>query len=176
MNTIDYFRAERRRLHELFRYSVSDLTIDEWHHTIPGMGNHIAFLVWHVVRVEDSILNLALQGRQPVWKEYNWHERLGLPPRALGVGMSTEEAHAVRINDPVLFMGYVEQVWQESEKYLASITDGGMELSERMVTLQLLGERSALEMIGHACLSHPFTHLGEIALLRGAMGKRGFPF
>src|SRR5215470_5084253 len=98
MNIIDYFRAERRRLHEQLRASVSDLTIDEWHYTLPGMGNHIAFLMWHIVRAEDNILNPGLQGRRPVWKEYNWHERLGLPPRVMGMGMSTEEAHTVRIN------------------------------------------------------------------------------
>ncbi len=129
-----------------------------------------------ILRIEDNILNPALQGRRPIWEEYNWHERLALPPRVQGIGMSTEEAHTVRINDPALFMEYAEQVWQESENYLVSIPDGGILLSERRVTLQPLGERSALEMIGHACLSHPFTHLGEIMLLRGTMGKQGFPF
>jgi DinB superfamily len=176
MNIIDYFRVERRRLHEQFRSSVNDLTTDEWHHTIAGMGNHIAFLLWHSVRIEDNILNIALQGRRPVWKEYNWHERLGLPPRVPGIGMSTEEAHTVHITNPALFMEYVEQVWQESDKYLASITDGGLLLSERVMTIEALGERNGLELIGHACLSHPFTHLGEIMLLRGTMGKQGFAF
>lgn len=176
MNTIDYFRAERRRIHAWLRSSVNDLTIDEWHYTIPGTGNHIAFLVWHIVRTEDNILNPLLQGHRPVWKEYNWHERLALPPRAQGTGMSTEEAHALRINDPALFMEYTEQVWQESDKYLASITDGGALLTERIVKIEPLDERNALEMIGHACLTHPLMHLGEVMLLRGAMGKQGFPF
>ena len=173
MNIIDYFRAERRRLHEELRFAVNNLTTDEWHYTIPGTGNHIAFLMWHIVRTEDILVHVALQERRPIWKEYNWPERLSLPPRAQGLGMPTEDAHAVHINDPALFMEYAEQVWRASEEYLASITDGGARLSEYMITLQPLGERNGLELIGHACLSHPLMHLGEIMLLRGAMNKKG---
>ncbi|TMC21503.1 MAG: DinB family protein [Chloroflexi bacterium] len=175
MNTLDYLRAERRRLHEALRFTVSDLTTEEWHFTIPSMGNHIAFLMWHLVRTEDNVLNPVLQGQRPVWKQENWHERLALPPRLQGTGMSTEEAIALHINDPALFMEYTEHVWQASEHYLSSISDGGALLSQRMITLEPLGERSALELIGHTCLLHPFLHLGEITLLRGALGKQGFP-
>jgi hypothetical protein len=175
MNIIDFFRAERRRLHEELRASVNDLTIDEWHYTIPGAGNHIAFLMWHMVRTEDGILRYILQERPPIWNEGRWHERLGLPPRVQGTGMSTEDAHALRINDPALFMEYAEQVWREFEEYLASITDGGALLSERIVTIQLLGKQmNALSMIGEICLTHLFAHLGEIMLLRGTLGKRGY--
>ena len=176
MNTIDYFRAEQRRLHQFLRSSVNDLTTDEWHYTISGTSNHIAFTMWHIVRTEDNVLRFVLQGRPPIWKEHNWSEQLGLPPRIQGTGMSTEEAHALRINDPAVFMEYTEQVWHRSGEYLASITDGGALLSERTVTLPPLGERNALEMIGHICLLHPSMHLGEIMVLRGAMGKQGYGF
>ena len=177
MNVIDFLRIERRRLHEELRFSVKNLTIDEWHYMIPGTGNHIAFLMWHMVRTEDSILRFILQGRPPIWDEYRWPERLGLPPRVQGTGMVTEDAHTLRINDPALFMEYAEQVWQEFDDYLAAITDGGALLSERIVTIKVLGkDMNALAMIGEVCLSHLFTHLGEIALMRGAMGKKGYSF
>ncbi len=177
MNIIDFFRAEQKRVHEELRSSVNDLTTVEWHYLIPGVGNHIAFLMWHMVRTEDGVLRFLLQGRSPIWHEAHWDERLGLPSRAQGTGMSTEEAHALRIDDPALFMQYAEQVWHEFEEYLASITDGGALLSERVVTIRVLGkEMYALPMIGELCISHLFTHLGEIMLLRGAMGKRGYGF
>jgi hypothetical protein len=177
MNIIDYFRAERQRLHEYLRFTVNDLTTDEWHYTLSGTGNHIAFLMWHIVSTEDGALRFLLQGRSPIWAEYHWRERLGLPSRGQGTGMSTEEAHTLRINDPALFMEYAEQVWREFEEYLAQITDGGASLSNHMIMVKPLGrEMPALSMIGEVCLSHLFMHLGEITLLRGALGKQGFPF
>ena len=175
MNIIDFFCSEQKRLHAALRDSVKDLSLDEWHYTIAGTGNHIAFNLLHCVRTEDNILRYILQGRSPIWNEGNWHERLHLPPRVQGTGMTTTEAQALHINDPALFMEYVEQVWQEFEAYLVAVNDGGAELSERIVMVRPLGNMPAIRAIGQVCISHLFTHLGEIVLLVGAQGKQGWP-
>jgi hypothetical protein len=176
MDIIDFYRLEQKRLHNEMRRGVSDLTAEEWHYKLEGTGSSIAFLVWHCVRTEDGICRFILQGRPPIWNEGNWHERLGLPPRVQGTGMPTEEARALTISDPALFMQYAEQVWQEYEAYLAGITDGGAELSDRIVMVKPLGNMPAILTIGQVCLTHCFTHLGEIAQLRGTMGKKGLSF
>jgi hypothetical protein len=173
MDIIDFFRAEQRRLHSEMRSSIATLTPEEWHYELVGSTNNIAFLVWHCARTEDNILRFILQGRNTIWNEGNWHERLGLPPRVQGTGMATEEARAFHIADIPLFMQYVEEVWREYEEYLAGITDGGAALSERIVTVKPLGEMPAIRTIGQVCISHLFMHLGEIAVLRGAQGKKG---
>ncbi len=89
--------------------------------------------------------------------------------------MQTEEARAFHIANPALFMEYTEEVWKEFEAYLAGITDGGAELSERVVTVKPLGEMPAVQAIGQVCISHLFIHLGEVAFLLGCMGKQGLP-
>ena len=175
MDIIDFYRHEQKRLHDEMRGGVSDLTAEEWNHTIEGRGNSIAFLVWHCARTEDNILRFILQGRSTIWAEDKWHERLNLPPRVQGTGMATEEARSFHIADPALFMQYVNGVWREYESYLAGITDGGAALSERTVTVKPLGDMPAILAIGQVCISHCFIHLGEIALLRGTLGKRGMP-
>jgi hypothetical protein len=175
MDIIDFFRLEQKRIHGWMRRNISDLTTDEWNRTIEGSGNNIAFLVWHCARTEDNILRFILQRRPTIWGDGNWHERLGLPPRVQGTGMPTEEARALRIADPGLFMEYVEEVWREFEEYLDNITDGGAELSERIVTVKPLGDMPAVQAIGQVCISHLFIHFGEIALMLGSMGKRGLP-
>lgn len=175
MDIIDYYRLEQKRLHNWMRRDISDLTLDEWHHTVEGRSNNIAFLVWHCARTEDNILRFILQRRPTIWMDGNWHERLGLPPRVQGTGMATEEARALYIADPKLFMEYVEEVWREFETYLADISDGGAELSEYLVTVKPLGDMPAIQAIGQVCITHPYIHLGEIALLLGTMGKQGLP-
>ena len=175
MDIIDFYRHEQKRLHHAMGESVSDLTPEEWNHTIEGRGNSIAFLVWHCARTEDNILRFILQGRSTIWAEGHWHERLNLPPRVQGTGMATEEARSFHISDLALFMQYVNEVWREYESYLAGITDGGAALSERNVTVKPLGDMPAILAIGQVCISHCFIHLGEISLLRGTLGKRGMP-
>ncbi|HVB75621.1 MAG TPA: DinB family protein [Ktedonobacteraceae bacterium] len=173
MDIIDFFRIEQTRLHNWTRLALEDLTPEEWHHTIGGNTNSIAFLVWHYARTEDNILRFILQGRPTIWAEGNWHERLGLPPRAQGTGMASGEARAFHIADTALFMQYVEQVWREYEDYLASIDDGGKALSQRVVTVKPLGEMPAIQAIGQICITHLNIHYGEIAVLRGTLGKKG---
>lgn len=175
MDIIDFYRLEQQRIHNWMRNSISNLTSGDWHHTIEGSTNTIAFLVWHCARTEDNILRFILQGRQTIWIEGNWHERLHLPPRVQGTGMATEEARTIHIADTALFMEYVEEVWREFEAYLASIADGGQELSERIVTVKPLGSMPAIQAIGQVCISHLFIHFGEIAALQGALGKQGLP-
>lgn len=173
MDIIDFFRHEQQRLHSWIREAVSDLTLEEWNAVPAGNGNNIAFLVWHIARTEDNILRFILQGRSPIWNEENWHEQLSLPKRPQGTGMSAEEARNLRINDIALFMTYVEKVWSEYKAYLASITDGGAELSARILKVSPLGEMPAILAIGQVCISHAFTHYGEIALIRGQLQKQG---
>ena len=175
MNIIDFFIIEQKRLHNWMGASLSDLTPEEWHYMPQGKVNNIAFLAWHCVRTEDNILRFILQQRPPVWNEGNWHERLALPPRVQGTGMATEEARTFRIADTGLFMQYTGAVWQEFEEYLAAITDGGAELSQRTVTVKPLGSMPALQSIGQVCITHCFIHLGEIACLLGELGKQGLP-
>lgn len=173
MNLVEFLRIEQLRLHAMLRDSVQDLTVDEWHFALPGTGNHIAFLMWHCVRTEDNILRFILQGQPPIWNEQNLHERLDLPPRIQGTGMQTMDAQSLRINNPALFMQYTEEVWREFETYLANIQDGGAELSTRIVKVKPLGEMPAIRAIGQVCISHLFTHAGEISTLLGAQGKQG---
>ncbi len=176
MDIIDFYRIEQKRLHDWMRNNVSDLSADEWHYVREGRGNNIAFIVWHCARTEDNILRFILQGRPTAWQEGKWHERLGLPPRVQGTGMATAEARTFHIADLKLFMEYANAVWQEFEDYLASIHDGGAELSERIVTIKPLGSMPAILAIGQTCISHGFIHFGEIAQILGALGKQGLPF
>lgn len=173
MDIIDFFRHEQKRLHQWMREAVKDLTTEEWNTLPTGTGNSIAFLFWHAVRTEDNILRFILQGRSPIWNEGGWAERLHLPARTQGTGMSTDDAHTFRLNDPELFLVYTEEVWREYEIYLAGITDGGAELSARTVKVKPLGEMPAILAIGQVCITHVFTHYGEISLLRGMLDKQG---
>ena len=64
----------------------------------------------------------------------------------------------------------MEAVAQATESCLSGLDDAAL---EQKTTVKPLGEMPVLNAIGNMCLTHGFTHLGEIAHLRGLQGLRG---
>ncbi|MEE9400564.1 MAG: DinB family protein, partial [Dehalococcoidia bacterium] len=58
----------------------------------PG-ANHIAFTLWHMLRVEDWFFHYLFQRVPQVWESEKWHEKLNLPddPRVTGFGYIAEQ-------------------------------------------------------------------------------------
>lgn len=61
-------------------------------------ANSIAWLIWHLTRIEDDHV-AALAGREQVWTAVDWYGRFGLPfdPGAHGYGQSSEDVAAVQV-------------------------------------------------------------------------------
>ena len=172
MTLVEFIQAELRRLHTALDRGVADLTPEQWH-AIPGgnpRANSIAFEIWHYARTEDNIVRFILQGRRPtVWMEGVWAERLGLPPVAQGTGMSVADAQALRINDLDAFGDYVRAVRASTDAYLAQPDAATF---DQPVMVKPLGEMPAVRALGQVVVTHGFTHLGEIELIRTLLGLK----
>lgn len=172
MTLVEFIEAELQRLHAMLGRATADLTPDQWH-TVPAgsaAANHIAFEMWHYARTEDNIVRFILQGRRPtVWMEGGWAERLALPPVTQGTGMSVQEAQAMRIADLPQFRQYVEAVWASTKDYLSNPDES---VFDTPVMVKPLGEMPAIRALGQVCMTHGFTHLGEIELMRTLLGLR----
>jgi hypothetical protein len=166
LTLVEFIAAELRRLHAMLDRSVADLTPEQWH-AVPGgspAANHIAFEMWHYARTEDNIARFILQNRRPtVWMEGGWAERLSLPPVTQGTGMTPADAQALRIADLDAFRGYVADVWASTEEWLANPDASTFDAP---VTVKPLGQMPAIRALGQVCMTHGFTHLGEIELIR----------
>ena len=77
-------------------------------------------------------------------------------------------ASALRIKDVKLFGEYVEKVWASTEAFLATTAPAEL---DRMVTVKPLGDMPGIRALGQVCVSHAFTHVGEIDLLRTLLGR-----
>jgi hypothetical protein len=172
MTLVEFIQAELKRLHAMLDRGVSDLTSEQWH-AIPGgspAANHIAFEMWHYARTEDNIVRFILQDRRPtVWMEGGWAERLGLPPVSQGTGMPAADAQALRIADLGAFREYVQQVWRSTADWLANPDESTF---SRPVLVKPLGEMPAIRALGQVCMTHGFTHLGELELSRTLLGLK----
>jgi hypothetical protein len=170
MTAAEFIRMELTRLHQMVDRAISDLT-PEHLHAVPGGhpgANTIAWGVWHHVRTEDNVVRFVLQNRRPtVWQEGSYAERLGLPPVAQGTGMSTAEAHALRIKDVPLFTEYMRRVWASTEDFMTTADAAAL---DRSVTVKPLGDMPAIRAVGQVVVSHGMMHVGEIGLARTLLG------
>ena len=170
MTLLESLTIDLRRLHEALDKSLTGLTIDQLH-TVPAghpKANTIAWNIWHYTRTEDNVVRFVLQNRRPtVWVEGGYPEKLGLHPAAQGTGMSTEEAHALRMKDPALFAEYMKKTWASTEEYVKAVTPAEL---DRMVTLKFVGEMSVARVLAFVGVTHGFTHFGEIELARTLVG------
>ncbi|HLZ69726.1 MAG TPA: DinB family protein [Dehalococcoidia bacterium] len=169
MTLVEFIQAELTRLHGLLERGVADLSPAQWHMVPAGAGtaNTIAFELWHYARTEDNIVQFILQGRPTVWMDGGWAARLGLPERVQGTGMATAEAQALRIADFDGFAQYRREVWASTDAYLANPDEATFSQPK---LVKPLGEMPAIRALGQVCMTHGFTHLGELELSRTLLG------
>lgn len=170
MTAVDLIQLELTRLRKTLEGSLSGLTPEQLH-TVPAghpKANTIAWGVWHVVRTEDNVVRFVLQNRRsPVWTEGGYGEKLGLPPVAQGTGMSSDDAHALRINDLPLFREYLTRVWASTDEFLATLDPAAL---DRSVVVKPLGPMTVGRVLAQVCVAHGFQHFGEIELARTLIG------
>jgi hypothetical protein len=172
MSRVAFIRNYLRSLQGALDEAAAGLSPEQAHWSPDGTGNHIAFVLWHYSRTVDNIIRFVLQRKPTVWMEGKWDERFGLDSRAQGTGMSPEEASAVSISDLGDFASYMKIVWREADEYLGTVSEGDLEVK---VIVRPLGELTLEEILGTVLLTHGYTHLGEVWLLRGLQGLQGSP-
>ncbi|MEO8266768.1 MAG: DUF664 domain-containing protein [Ilumatobacteraceae bacterium] len=99
------------RVAEHVNEAVSGLDLDALH-TAPEPGsNPIAWLVWHLTRVQDHHIAEIVDEPQ-VWISGNWAPRFGVEPddQDIGYGHSWEEVLAIRAESAAVLVEYYEAV------------------------------------------------------------------
>ena len=170
MPVIDFIRASLQQMHNSYDESISDLTPEQMRWRANDNGQPIAFVLWHYVRTEDNIIQFVLQRKPTVWLEGGWDKKFGLHGTAQGTGMSLQDAQNLRIEPREDWLTYQRAVWRATEAFLADKDDAFL---AQQTTVKPLGEMPVQSAIGMMCLTHGFTHLGEIQHLRGLQGLRG---
>lgn len=165
-----FIRESLKQLHQSYDEGISDLTLDQLHWRATDTGAPIAFILWHYVRTEDNIIQFVLQQRPTIWIDGGWYDKFGLHRTAQGTGMSLEDAQNLRIESLDEWRSYQTAVWRATDAYLSSVDDT---LLDNRITVKPLGEMPVRNAIGMMCLTHGFTHLGEVQHLRGLMGLKG---
>ena len=156
----------------------------------PG-ANTVAWLVWHMARVEDVGVNRFVADRPQVIEE-GWLTRLGVGRRDVGTGMSDAEVTdlSARIDLGAL-RGYWDAVTRRTPEVVASLrgSDLGAVVSEAQVRSVVLAEgavapgaewltefwakgRSRAWILAQTPLLHVYGHYFEARAVAGLWGER----
>ncbi len=167
---VDFMRSSLRQLNSDYKGAIADLSADQLHWRANDRGCPIAFILWHYYRTQDNVIQFVLQRKPTVWLDEGWDKKFGLDRDLQGTGMSRDDAQALRIKSKEDFLAYMHGVAKATDAFLAGLDDAAL---ERTTTVKPVGEMPLHNAIGSMCLTHGFTHLGEIQHLRGLQGLRG---
>ncbi|MEU3980727.1 DUF664 domain-containing protein [Streptomyces sp. NPDC026672] len=149
---------------------------EEVHAVVEGLGpdglnarptpdaNSIAWLIWHLTRVQDDHLADAF-GLEQVWTGQGWQKRFGLdlPRQDTGYGHTPAKVAKVRVDSGDLLTGYYDAVHEQSLAALRPLAAKDLErvVDERWDPPVTLGVRLV------SVLSDDLQHVGQAAFLRG---------
>ncbi|MFI1566602.1 DinB family protein [Streptomyces sp. NPDC020490] len=156
------------RIQEEVRAVVGGLGPDALNARPSGDANSIAWLVWHLTRVQDDHVADAF-GLDQAWSARDWHKRFGLdlPRHDTGYGHSPSKVAKVRVDSGDLLTGYYDAVHEQTLQALRSLAAKDLEriVDERWDPPVSLGVRLV------SVLSDDLQHVGQAAYVRGLLGS-----
>jgi uncharacterized damage-inducible protein DinB len=134
----------------------------------PG-ANTMAWLIWHLTRVQDGHI-AELLGQAQVWTAGGWVDRFGLPfaPAATGYRQSAADVAAVRV-EAELLAGYYDAVHARTIDYLQTLTEP--DLGRVVDTSWDPPVTLAVRLI--SILSDDLQHAGQASYVRGLAMRAG---
>jgi uncharacterized protein DUF664 len=166
MNTSEVLTDAFGRIQEVVHSVVDGLEPDVLSVRPLDRGNSIAWLIWHLTRIQDD--HVAEVGKfEQAYLAEGWHGRLGLPfdPSDTGYNHSAEQVAAVRVAAGDLLIGYYDAVHARTLDYLAGLSAEDLDriVDRRWNPPVTLGVR-LVSVIGD-CLQHA----GQAAYVRGLL-------
>jgi uncharacterized damage-inducible protein DinB len=148
--------------------AVDGLPPADLHHRIDPDANSIAWLVWHLARVQDDHVS-EVAGAEQVWTLKGWRERFGLPFDAseTGYGHGSADVGAVTVESGDLLTGYYDAVHEQTTRYVRGLTDADL---DRVVDTNwdppvTLGVRLV------SVIEDDLIHAGQAEILRGSLAR-----
>jgi len=156
------------RIREAVVEVLDGLTAEQLDYQPGPRSNTIAWLVWHLSRIQDDHI-AAAAGIGQVWSSNGWYERFALPldPSDHGYGHTTEQVAAVKVSGELL-MSYHEAVFEQTVQFVRGLGDADLDriVDERWDPPVTLGVRLV------SVISDDLQHAGQAAYVRGLSERR----
>src|ERR1700733_15136969 len=168
MTSADVLTDAFDRIREEVHHAVDGLSKQQLAYRVDEDANSIAWLVWHLTRIQDDHVAEAA-GVEQVWTSQGWVERFALPFGRLATGYEhgTDDVAAVQA-EAELLTAYHDAVFEQTIRYVKTLGDPDLprvvhESGDPPVTL---GVRLV------SVISDDLQHVGQAAFVRGILLRR----
>jgi hypothetical protein len=133
-------------------------------------ANSIAWLIWHLSRVQDNHV-LEITGREQAWLADGWAEKVGMEPDPsnVGFGHSKEDVDAVRPESAELLLAWNGAVIDRSQEYFKTLD--AAELSRIIDTSYDPPVSVGVRLV--SVMSDNTQHAGQARYVRGILERVG---
>ena len=149
--------------------AVQGLTPEQLAARLDDDANSIAWLVWHLTRIQDDHVAHAAQIEQ-IWTSGGWAERFALPFDAseTGYGHTRTDVAAVTVDSGRLLTDYHDAVHDQTIGFVERITDADLDriVDDRWDPPVSLGVRLV------SVVNDNTQHAGQAAFVRGIVARR----
>jgi Protein of unknown function (DUF664) len=168
MSSTDVLIDGFERIRDAVYPAVTGLSLEELTARLDPESNTIAWLVWHLTRIEDDHL-AAITGQEQVWTSSGWAGRFALPLDDADTGYGHDPATvALVVAGPDLLLGYFEEVHQSTVGFVEALGDADLErvVDDRWDPPVLMGIRLV------SVIADGLQHSGQAAFVRGIVQRR----
>lgn len=157
------------RIQQVVHRAISGASAETLTYRPDAAANSIAWLVWHLTRVQDDHVADAF-GIDQVWASDGWAGRFALPfdDAATGYGHASDDVAAVQATAELLG-GYHDAVHDRTVELLTTVTDGDL---ERVVD-ESWNPPVTLAVRLISLISDDLQHAGQASYVRGLAGRAG---
>ncbi|WP_328540189.1 mycothiol transferase [Streptomyces sp. NBC_00344] len=168
MKSADLLADAFGRIQEVVHSTVEGLPADDLGARLDDGANSIAWLVWHLTRIQDDHVADAA-GQEQVWHSGGWGDRFELPfsRDATGYGQSGTQVGKVKAGGDLL-LGYHDAVYEQTVRFVRGLDDAALDrvVDEVWSPPVTLGVRLI------SVISDDLQHAGQAAFVRGTLERR----
>lgn len=156
------------RVPEMVHGVVDGLKPEELTFRLDPTANSIAWLVWHLSRIEDDhVADVA--GRSQVWTSAGWARRWGLPfeESDTGYGHTSRQVASVT-GDSEMLLGYFDAVHEMATGFVRGLSEGDLNrvVDENWDPPVTLGVRLV------SVAGHNFEQAAQADFIRGILERK----
>jgi len=168
MHDTGVLRDAFERIRDAVHPAANGLTLEELAYRPDPESNSIAWLIWHLTRIQDDHV-ADLHGVPQVWLTQGWAERFALPLPVSDTGYGHDaDAVASVTADATSLLGYFEDVHEATVAYLGTISDRDLDrvVDRRWDPPVTLGIRLV------SVIADDLQHVGQASYIRGIVQRR----
>lgn len=172
----ELLRSVIRDARQVLQATMADVTPAQAEFIPPGLANPLGATYAHVVCSEDLVVQGMFRQVAPLFAS-TWADRTGLSEPMPTPGPEWSEyapwTRRVKIDLDAL-RAYAEAVAAETDSWLSSLSDADLDRPMDLSAIGL-GQHTWATAIALLLGNHLGTETGEIAVLKGIQGARGYP-